>query len=940
MRRFEAHRALSQPSDGLLMGAVGDLALKTALMALQAPLAEVVEHNLPLLAKLLGASGMYLLESSGENARFRCMRSWPETLGQDLGLSQTFLGREALTDLRRGKPLVYEREATTGAFVEAGLNVLPFSSVTIVGLNSSAKLLGLLVACFPDREAQPAGLSSMLSTYGQSLSALFENQIPKGYHGLLPKALEEAGDMVLIAEAAAEKSGEPRIVYANNSFTSATGYSASELKGETLRLLHGPKTDTAAVEKIYRALSAGQAAGAELLCYRRDGSEFWTELELRPLRTGGGAPSHWVCTLRDVTRRKVEEVRLRRSEARFRSLVEHASGVIWIVDREGRIRYAGDSLRRELGYEPSDLLGKNALSFIHTDDVPAAEQMLSRSLVRAGALERGEFRVPHADGSWRWMAVVTQNMLQKPGVGGLVMNLRDISAQRGARESLELQQADLVRAAYVRQALLEIVNDVLQCGIGDAFYQGLLERAVAAIPGAQTGSILIRDAEEGYVVAAALGFDLAELRAVRFTEEHLSRTADLDSYSPRLVTGLARLNREVLDDASAELLARAGRTDEIAVTLSVPVMVGDSLRALLTVDNFESESAFGVEAIETAALFASQVGLALQRLELQRETELRARFRQALTEVANDALADGIDQRFYQRLVERAVDVIPDADAGSVLVRQPGGRFRFVAAAGFDLGVLESVWFEADELYASGQPPEATSLRFDSVDRHTRGVLDPQRLAAIEDAGRLRDIRVALTVPIRLESELVAVLSLDNLHSSRAFCGDSRQMAEAFGTQIRVVLQRLRHQEQSERRARFHQQLSEVVGETLEEGLDAGFYPRLLERAIATVPGAEAGSILLRGKSGDFAYAASQGYALDALQQVSFEADEVKRWHADHHPVLVDFAERRQGAAETRAAVLHEHGRLGEVKSALAVPLTLQDELVAILNLESFSSEH
>src|SRR5947209_9079551 len=64
----------------------------------------------------------------------------------------------------------------------------------------------------------------------------------------------------------------------------------------------------------------------------------------------------------------------------YRLAVEHARDLIVVVDAEGRIVYASPSYLTMLGYEPSDLPGRHALSFVHPRDMRAAASAVAASL--------------------------------------------------------------------------------------------------------------------------------------------------------------------------------------------------------------------------------------------------------------------------------------------------------------------------------------------------------------------------------------------------------------------------------------------------------------------------------------------------------------------------------------------------------------------------------
>ena len=67
---------------------------------------------------------------------------------------------------------------------------------------------------------------------------------------------------------------------------------------------------------------------------------------------------------------------MQQSETRFRSLVQHASDITIIVDKSGMIQYVSPSVTRILGYQPDDLLGIEALTLAHPDDMQQVRQSM------------------------------------------------------------------------------------------------------------------------------------------------------------------------------------------------------------------------------------------------------------------------------------------------------------------------------------------------------------------------------------------------------------------------------------------------------------------------------------------------------------------------------------------------------------------------------------
>jgi PAS domain S-box-containing protein len=93
------------------------------------------------------------------------------------------------------------------------------------------------------------------------------------------------------------------------------------------------------------------------------------ELELRVQeRTGDLAVANEALQTEIAERNRAEEA-LRRSEEHFRSRIENASDLITVLEPDGTIRYESPSVERVLGYQPEEMVGKNAFDYIHPDDL-------------------------------------------------------------------------------------------------------------------------------------------------------------------------------------------------------------------------------------------------------------------------------------------------------------------------------------------------------------------------------------------------------------------------------------------------------------------------------------------------------------------------------------------------------------------------------------------
>jgi two-component system, cell cycle sensor histidine kinase and response regulator CckA len=95
------------------------------------------------------------------------------------------------------------------------------------------------------------------------------------------------------------------IVYASPGFERLTGYTAAEVLSRNCRFLQGKDTDRAALARIRGAVEAGEPCTVELLNYRKDGTTFWNELSVSPVRDESGRVTHFVGVQADVTQRRL-----------------------------------------------------------------------------------------------------------------------------------------------------------------------------------------------------------------------------------------------------------------------------------------------------------------------------------------------------------------------------------------------------------------------------------------------------------------------------------------------------------------------------------------------------------------------------------------------------------------------------------------------------------
>ncbi|MFY9313928.1 MAG: PAS domain S-box protein [Burkholderiales bacterium] len=114
------------------------------------------------------------------------------------------------------------------------------------------------------------------------------------------RALESSVNAVMITASAA---GGFEVAYVNPAFERMTGYAAAEAIGRSPRFLHGDDTDQPGLEALRSALREEREGSARIRNYRKDGTMFWLEVRIAPVRDEEGHVTHYVSAGSDVTDR-------------------------------------------------------------------------------------------------------------------------------------------------------------------------------------------------------------------------------------------------------------------------------------------------------------------------------------------------------------------------------------------------------------------------------------------------------------------------------------------------------------------------------------------------------------------------------------------------------------------------------------------------------------
>ena len=120
----------------------------------------------------------------------------------------------------------------------------------------------------------------------------------KQWHFLFENVVNQADDGILIVDA---REKHLPILFSNNGFYKITGYKSNEIIGENPRFLQGAETDKNTIKKIRDLIKNNRSGNVFILNYKKDGSTFWNNFSIFPIKDNSDNVVYWVGVERDIT---------------------------------------------------------------------------------------------------------------------------------------------------------------------------------------------------------------------------------------------------------------------------------------------------------------------------------------------------------------------------------------------------------------------------------------------------------------------------------------------------------------------------------------------------------------------------------------------------------------------------------------------------------------
>jgi two-component system, sensor histidine kinase and response regulator len=239
------------------------------------------------------------------------------------------------------------------------------------------------------------------------------------------------------------------------------GYSAGEVLGRSVSILMPPDRSHEEEDIDARLLRGERMAHFESVRQAKGGRLIEVSLSISPIKDEAGRIIGFSKIASDITDRKRSEEALRRSEEKFRGIVEAANEGIWVLNEDARIDFVNTRMAEMLGYDPPEIVGRPKWEFLFEEDREKVAELFERRR-QHGFRDQADIRFRRRDGGIFWTLMAAAPILDEAEtfVGSLEL-FTDITERKHSEEQIHRLNEVLEAARDAAEAATRAKGDFL-----------------------------------------------------------------------------------------------------------------------------------------------------------------------------------------------------------------------------------------------------------------------------------------------------------------------------------------------------------------------------------------------------------------------------------------------------------------------------------------------
>jgi len=300
--------------------------------------------------------------------------------------------------------------------------------------------------------------------------------------------------------------------------------------------------------------------------------------------------NHVMAMVRDVTAQKEAELKLLKSEEKYRTLVENANDIIFTLSPDGIITYISPNIDGILGYTPQEIIGKSLNLIVFIEDQQKCHELLSdieKQKIPKGSIE---YRVKHKNGTWQWHTVNASTIFDSDGNFVDLMGIaRDVTERKKIEQITKIQHEIAISITTINdigdlikniQQLLSSIIDTSNFYI--AFYNPQLDEFTAPYMQDNYGIL-----QQWKASTSLTGRIIIENKSLIFTDNDIKSLAN---------------------EGKIELLGELAKC-----WVGIPMRMNNEIIGVLVTQSYTNTSAYDKDEIEILEFISNSLSIALKQ---------------------------------------------------------------------------------------------------------------------------------------------------------------------------------------------------------------------------------------------------------------------------------------------------------------------------------------
>ncbi len=565
---------------------------------------------------------------------------------------------------------------------------------------------------------------------------------------------------------------------------------------------------------LFRALQGQQVDNVEMVIKPKQGITRILTANAQAIVNLHGQKQGAVVVMHDITERKQAEEALRKTEQRYRSVVNNIKEVIFQIDAVGLWTFLNPAWAEITGFSVEESIGIHFLTYVHPDDRQHNLELF-QSFIQSQKDEcHHEIRYLTKSGGFRWIEVLARLSLEDDGtILGTSGTLSDITERKQAEEKrVQLAREQVARAvvevAHQQSAFLAEISAVLASSLD--YQQTLQSIANLVVPYFADWCCVDLLNDDHTISRVAVAHDDAEKVGLGWEVMQLYPRYLDDGYgiSQVMKTGQSQIAVEITDEQLVatiqdpkylQLLRELGLKSCIIAPLKARERVFGSISFVFTKSDRHysmTDLTLAEDLTRRAANAIDNAGL-YQQAQQARQAAEKAADRTARLQTVTAALSESLTPlQVAEVIVEQSMAVLAATSAMIVLVSKDRKELEIVKAVGFNADLLES-W---RKFSINSATPLAEAIRTEApvwLESSAERIARYPHLAEVYDP---YDFKSWVSLPLVTEGKSVGGMSL-NFAEFKHLSQDDREFILALCRQCAQAIARSQLYE-AERQAR------------------------------------------------------------------------------------------------------------------------------------------